>query len=279
MTHRILAITGPTSGIGTPTAETLAGQFDKVILLVRNVDKGKRLKDEIEKENNIEVDVVECDLADLDSVKQAGITLNEGYGSIDTLILNAGVVSLTEQQTKQGFELMMGTNYIGHFYLTHLLLPVVLKSLTKQIVIVSSGAYKFSAMKPPYFSDTHFNPISAYGHSKLGTLYLMQALFEKYDEKGLKVTAVHPGAVSTNLGKTPENEKFGNIVYKVLEPFFVSPMEGSLSTILAVQFPGKYNGMYMNNGEELPVIKHGQDDQARKFFMNATLDMLKLPYL
>lgn len=279
MNENILAITGPTSGIGRATALSLAEKFDRILLLVRNLDKGEQLKKEIEGRSQTHVDIIQSDLSDLSSIERAAQSIKEKYKAINHLVLNAGVVSLSKEQTTDGFEMMMGTNYIGHFYLTHLLLPLVLNSDIKQIVVVSSNGYKFSPLKSPYFHSDKFNPITAYGRSKLGTLYLMQALYDGYREQGLKVTAVHPGAVSTNLGKTPGNQRVGNIVYKMLDPFFLTPQEGSLSTVTAVQFPEKYNGKYMHNDEIIPLKKHGQDRDARTSLITATLDVLNLTHL
>src|SRR5699024_5631894 len=111
--------------------------------------------------------------------------MKEKYYSIVKIILNAGVVILTKQATNDAFAIMMGTNYIGQFYLTHLLLPLVLDSETKQVVVVSSNGYKFAPLKAPYFKRRKFNPVTSYGKSKLGTLYLMQALYDSYHEEGL----------------------------------------------------------------------------------------------
>ena len=279
MRENIMAITGPTSGIGRATALELADQFDRIVLLVRNLNKGEVLKQEIKTKSPVQIDVIHCDLSELSSIEAAANKMKEKYDSIDSLILNAGVVSLTKQETKDGFEMMMGTNYIGHFYLTHLLLPLVLDSEAKQIVVVSSNGYKFAPLKAPYFKRRKLNPVTNYGQSKLGTLYLMQALYDSYHEEGLKTTAVHPGAVSTNLGKTPKNERFGNLVYKVLTPFFLTAEEGSFSTVMAVKFPEKYNGKYMHNGKILKVQKHGNDIDARTSLITATLDVLNLTHL
>ena len=279
MNENIIAITGPTSGIGRATALDLADKCDRLILLVRNVHKGNVLKNEIADQSDVHVDLIHCDLSDLSSIKNAAAEMTEKYDSINHLILNAGVVSLTKQETKDGFEMMMGTNYIGHFYLTHLLLPLVLNSEVKQIVIVSSDGYKFSPMTAPYFKREKFNPMTSYGKSKLGTLYLMQTLYDSYRDQGLQTTAVHPGAVSTNLGKTPKNERIGNIVYKMLDPFFLTPAEGSVSTVQAVEYPEKFNGKYMYNGNIVKVKKHGNDIDARTSLITATLDVLNLTHL
>src|SRR5699024_2141989 len=124
MRENIMAITGPTSGIGRATALELADQFDRIVLLVRNLTKGEVLKQEIETSSSVQIDVIRCDLSELSSLEAAINKMKEKYDSIDCLILNAGVVSLTKQETKDGFEMMMGTNYIGHFYLSHLLLQI-----------------------------------------------------------------------------------------------------------------------------------------------------------
>lgn len=279
MKENILAITGPTSGIGRATALELSKKVDRIVLLVRNLNKGEVLKNEIEQQSPVQVDLIHCDLGDLSSIKKAASEITDQYDSINHLILNAGVVSLTKQETTDGFEMMMGTNYIGHFYLTHLLLPLVLNSEAKQIVVVSSDGYKFSPLTAPYFTRKKFNPMTSYGKSKLGTLYLMQALYDSYQDQGLQTTAVHPGAVSTNLGKTAKNERIGNMVYKVLDPFFLSPLEGSVSTVKAVAFPEKFNGKYMHNGNIVKVKKHGNDIDARHSLITATLDVLNLTHL
>lgn len=279
MKENILAITGPTSGIGRATALQLAKKVDRIVLLVRNLNKGEELKNEIAAQSDVKVDLIHCDLSDLSSIENAAAEMKDKYDSINHLILNAGVVSLTRQETKDGFEMMMGTNYVGHFYLTHLLLSLVLNSEVKQIVVVSSDGYKFSPITAPYFKRKKFNPMTSYGKSKLGTLYLMQTLYDSYQNQGLKTTAVHPGAVSTNLGKTPKNEYIGNIVYKMLDPFFLSPIEGSASTVKAVEAPERYNGKYMHNGNIVKIKKHGNDIYARTSLISATLDVLNLTHL
>src|SRR5699024_11816720 len=97
MRENIMAITVPTSGIGRETALALANQFDRVVLLVRNLNKGEVLKQEIETNSSVQIDVIHCDLSELSSIEAAANKMKEKYDSIDSLILNAGVVSLTKQ--------------------------------------------------------------------------------------------------------------------------------------------------------------------------------------
>ncbi|WP_017549918.1 SDR family NAD(P)-dependent oxidoreductase [Salinicoccus carnicancri] len=276
MSHGTLVITGPTSGIGRATVEALAADFDEIVLLARNVVKAELLKKELRNGTPaLKVSVVECNLASLASVEKAALHIQDNYDRIDCLINNAGVVSLSKQETTDGYELMMGTNYLGHYLLTHYVMPVLLNSSAPQIVIVSSNAYGFTTLKSDYFKGKG-NPMQLYGRSKLATLYFMQELHEQFSPKGLRVTAVHPGAVATNLGKTQQNEKFGNLVYGTLKPFFLSPEEGAESTLIAVRDKEKYDGMYMHAGKEISLKPHGRSYYARKRLMGDTIYELYL---
>lgn len=280
MTETILAITGPTSGIGRGAVKVLAADFDRALLLCRNLEKGSKLKEELIQANTaIRVDIIKCDLSDLSSVREASKVINNQYGHVDCLINNAGIISITKKESIDGYDLMMATNYLGPFLLTHELLPLVMKSERKQVVVVSSGAYKFAPMKYPFFNPKPFNPITGYGRSKLGTLYLAQELHEMYSRKGLKTTAVHPGMVSTNIGKDNVSQKLGDYVFKLLDPFFVTVEEGCQSVVSAVTNPEKYAGFYSHEGEVIPVKKHGSDFKMRRKFIDATLEELNLQAL
>lgn len=276
MAHKTLAITGATSGIGRATVQELSHDFDEIILLARNEVKAELLKRDLKNSNfTLKVKVIECNLASLISVEKAALYIQENYEKIDCLINNAGVVSLSRQETADGHELMMGTNYLGHYLLTHYLMPILMKSEAPQIVIVSSNAYGFTTLKSDYFKGKG-NVMNLYGRSKLAVLYFMQELHEQFNDQGLRVTAVHPGAVSTNLGKTKQNEKFGNLVYGALRPFFLSPAEGAESTVLAVRNKERYDGMYMHAGKEIRLKPHGRSYYARKRLIKNTIHELYL---
>lgn len=277
MTESILAITGPTSGIGRGAVKVLSASFDRLLLLCRNLEKGTQLKKELSELNTeLKIDIIKCDLSELSSVQQAADRIKEHYDHIDCLINNAGMVSASKKESIDGYELMMATNYIGPFLLTHELIPLVMKSDRKQIVVVSSGAYKFAPAKEPFFKPTRFNPISGYGRSKLGTLYLAQELHEQYSREGLRATAVHPGMVSTNIGKDSVSKALGDLVFKLLDPFFVTIDEGCKSVVSAVEEPDKYAGVYSDEGKVAPVKKHGSDFKMRREFIDATLEELHL---
>lgn len=280
MTESILAITGPTSGLGRGTVLELVDTFDRIVLLCRNLEKGARLKDDLLELNaNLSVDIVWCDLSELSSVNDAAKTIKDRYDHIDCLINNAGIVSTSRQESVDGYELMMATNYLGPFLLTHLLLPLVMNSERKQVIVVSSGAYKFAPMKQSFFKPKRFSPITGYGRSKLGNLYMAQELHEKYSRQGLKTTAVHPGMVSTNLGKSNVSKKVADGIFKLLDPFFVTVEEGAQSVLAAVKNPDTYAGFYSEEGKITVVKKHGNDVEMRRAFIDATLEELDIQAL
>lgn len=277
MTETILAITGPTSGIGRGAVKALVNDFDRMLLLARNLEKGAVLKEELLELNpDLHVDLIECDLSVLASVRQAADTIKNKFDHIDCLVNNAGMVSTSKEKSIDGYELMMATNYIGPFLLTHELLPLVMNSERKQVIVVSSGAYKFAPMKRPFFKPKRFTPVAGYGRSKLGTLYLAQELHEFYSRKGLKTTAVHPGMVSTNIGKNNVSQSVGTFVFRLLTPFFKTVDEGAQSIVSAVQQPEKYAGFYSDEGRIAVVKQHGSDFRKRREFIDATLEELDL---
>lgn len=228
---------------------------------------------------DLHVDLIECDLSVLASVRHAAETIKNRFDHIDCLVNNAGMVSTSKEKSIDGYELMMATNYIGPFLLTHELLPPVMNSERKQVIVVSSGAYKFAPMKRPFFKPKRYTPVTGYGRSKLGTLYLAQELHEQYSRKGLKTTAVHPGMISTNIGKNNVSQSVGTFVFMLLDPFFKTLEEGAQSIVSAVQQPAKYAGFYSDEGEIAAVKQYGSDFKMRREFIDATLKELNLETL
>ncbi|MCC5890884.1 MAG: SDR family NAD(P)-dependent oxidoreductase, partial [Alkalibacterium sp.] len=118
MSESILAITGPTAGIGYGAVKVLAQSFDRILLLNRNMEKGEKLKEELlEAKAEVTVDLIKCDLSDLASVRFAAEMIKNRYTHIDCLINNAGMFTNAKKESPDGYELMMATNYLGHFLL------------------------------------------------------------------------------------------------------------------------------------------------------------------
>ncbi len=170
---RVAVITGANTGLGYETALALAEHGAHVVLAVRNLDKGKDAVARLTA-NGPQGDVAlqELDLTSLESVRAAAEQLRSNYDRIDLLINNAGVMWTPKSTTKDGFELQFGTNHLGHFALTGLLLDRLLPVADSRVVTVSSIGHRLLA--DIHFDDLQwerrYNRVAAYGQSKLANL-------------------------------------------------------------------------------------------------------------
>jgi NAD(P)-dependent dehydrogenase (short-subunit alcohol dehydrogenase family) len=192
MTGRNVIVTGANSGIGRAAASALSAAGARVVLAVRNTDKGHAAAASMPGET----DVRRLDLASLASVREFAAAWE---GDIDLLINNAGVMVPPLTRTAEGFELQFGTNHVGHFVLTNLLLERV----TGRVVTVASGAHRFGSID---FDDLGwerkpYRASRAYGQSKLANLLFTAELQRRLTAAGSAVlaTAAHPGYAATNL--------------------------------------------------------------------------------
>lgn len=192
MTGHTVIVTGANSGIGKAAATALAGAGARVVLAVRSTDKGRAAAAAMPGETEVRP----LDLASLESVRRFASDWN---GEIDVLINNAGVMIPPLSRTAEDFELQFGTNHLGHFALTNLLLEKV----TGRVVTVSSGAHRTGRID---FEDLNWERKSyrawlAYSQSKLANLLFTAELQRRLEEAGSDViaTAAHPGYAATNL--------------------------------------------------------------------------------
>jgi NAD(P)-dependent dehydrogenase (short-subunit alcohol dehydrogenase family) len=188
---RTVIITGANSGLGAITARELARNGAKIIMAVRNTGKGEAAAREI----TGQVEVRPLDLQDLSSVRQFA----DGVETADILINNAGVMAVPYAETVDGFESQIGTNHLGHFALTNLLLP----KLTDRVVAVSSMAHWPGriSLDDLNWKTRRYRPWLAYSQSKLANLLFTSELQRRLDAVGspLRAVAAHPGYSHTNL--------------------------------------------------------------------------------
>ncbi|MFI0446436.1 oxidoreductase [Actinomadura sp. 6N118] len=190
---RTAVVTGANSGLGIATVEALAGAGAHVVLAVRDPKRGEAAAATVRGS----VEVRRLDLADLASVREFAAGWR---GDLDLLINNAGVMNVPRTMTTDGFEMQLGTNHLGHFALTNLLLPHV----TDRVVTVSSGAHRMPGSRI-HFDNLdlagEYTPLKAYGQSKLANLLFTLELQRRLTEAGspARATAAHPGWAATNL--------------------------------------------------------------------------------
>jgi NAD(P)-dependent dehydrogenase (short-subunit alcohol dehydrogenase family) len=245
---RLAVVTGANTGLGFETARVLAARGASVVLAVRDTEKGKRAAAAIAgAAPGADVTVQRLDLASLDSIRAAASELRAQHRGIDLLINNAGVMFPPRQTTGDGFELQFGTNHLGHFALTGLLLEQMLPVPGSRVVTVTSLAHRIGARIN--FDDLQgersYSPVAAYAQSKLANLMFTYELQRRLSGAGTTIAvAAHPGLANTELARyTPAITAF----------FYARVMSqqaamGALPTLRAATDPGVLGGQYYGPG-------------------------------
>lgn len=201
---RTAVVTGANSGIGYVTARELARRGARVVLACRSEERGSRALGRLRSEvPGAEAEFMRLDLGDLGSVREFAASYeSEAHGGLDLLINNAGVMALPYRQTVDGFETQFGVNHLGHFALTGLLLPLLLRTPGARIVTVSSGMHAVANIDiDDLNSERGYRRWVAYSRSKTANLLFVHELARRLAAAGSDVVAAaaHPGYASTNL--------------------------------------------------------------------------------
>ncbi len=194
-------ITGANTGIGKETARKIAALGAHLVMVCRNLEKGEAARKEIiQKTNNQNVDLLICDLSSLNEVKQFTDEFLKKYSSLHVLINNAGVFRMKRTVTEDGFELTFAVNYLAHFYLTKLLLPLLRKSSPSRIVNLSSDIHKFFKikLKDPLL-EKRYSGQQAYSNSKTAMVLFTNKLVRELEGTGVSAFTVNPGHIKTQL--------------------------------------------------------------------------------
>jgi NAD(P)-dependent dehydrogenase (short-subunit alcohol dehydrogenase family) len=248
-TGRVAVVTGANTGIGYHTAAALAFRGAHVVLAVRNLEKGNEaLSRIVAAAPRADVAVQPLDLSSLDSVRSAADALRDDYPRIDLLINNAGVMWTPKRVTGDGFELQFGTNHLGHFALTGLVLDHLLAVPDSRVVTVSSLGHRLRAAI--HFDDLQwerrYDRVAAYGQSKLANLlftYELQRRLEARPDAKTVAVAAHPGGSNTDLARNLPG--IFQPLKAVLGPvLFQSPERGALPTLRAATDPAVRGGQY-----------------------------------
>lgn len=204
----IILITGANSGLGLEASTILSSKGAKVIMAVRNLEKGKEAVSNIINKNiNAQVELMQLDLSDFNSIHKFSKVFHAKYSNLNILINNAGIMYPKSREiTKQGFETHFGTNHLGHFLLTGLMLDILKKTPQSRVVTQSSALHK-------YGGDIHFDDLNwemtydkakAYAQSKLANLlftYELDRRFKIHKHDSIS-TAAHPGYTATDLQRS-----------------------------------------------------------------------------
>jgi NAD(P)-dependent dehydrogenase (short-subunit alcohol dehydrogenase family) len=250
LSGRVAVVTGANSGLGFYTALELARHGAKVVVASRSDVRGKEAVARIIAEvPDADLDLRGLDLADLSDVRKFADGIQASYPSLDLLVNNAGVMAIPHQLTADGFEMQLGTNHLGHFALTGLLLPLLLRGSDARIVTVSSNAHKTGRIDlDDLMSEQRYRRWMVYSKTKLANLLFTYELQRKLAAANSAVIAVaaHPGTSATNLVAVSAQD---NILKRLVMPVGArlisqSAAKGALPQLYAATAPDVKGGEY-----------------------------------
>ncbi|HTA11026.1 MAG TPA: oxidoreductase [Streptosporangiaceae bacterium] len=292
---RAVLVTGANSGLGLETARVLAGHGATVVLAGRDSGRTSAAADDIRRQQpDAAVQTAEVDLASLESIRTAGADLTARFPRLDLLINNAGVMFPPYTLTKDGYELQFGTNHLGHFALTGLLMPSLLATPGSRVVTLSSNGHRTGRMNFADLQSTrHYNKYTAYGRSKLANLLFTYELQRRLSvaKKQTIALAAHPGTARTELTR-----HMSAMSSAALSPRF-APVNswlvqdakmGALPTLRAATDPNAIGGTYYGpdgfmqlTGYPLVVTSsgrsHSREDQRRLWVESEQLTGITYP--
>jgi NAD(P)-dependent dehydrogenase (short-subunit alcohol dehydrogenase family) len=253
LTGKTVVVTGGNSGIGFEAALVLAGKGAHVVLACRDLDKASAAVAAIRARQPVaSLAAMPLDLASLASVRRFAADLAAAHPVLDVLCNNAGVMAIPYRSTADGFEMQLGTNHLGHFALTGLLLPSVLAAPQGRVVNVSSTAHKAGRMR---FDDLQgersYSKWPAYAQSKLANLLFTYELQRKLDASGARAISVacHPGYAATNLQAAGPRMEGSALMESIMalgnRLLSQSAAMGALPTLFAATEPSVRGGDYV----------------------------------
>ncbi|MGK5739204.1 SDR family NAD(P)-dependent oxidoreductase [Micromonospora sp. URMC 103] len=267
LTGRRVVVTGGASGIGTETVRALAGAGADVTVATRNPASADSLVAEFAGTGPGVVRAAALDLSDLASV-DAFVAAWEG--PLDALVANAGIMAIpTRQLTPQGWELQLGTNYLGHFALVRGLHDNLRAAGSARVVIVSSGAHLWGGFDfdDPQFERRPYDPWSAYAQSKTADVLLAVGIARRWAADGITANALNPGYINTNLQRHIDDEALRG--FGVLDeagnridlPHYKTPAQGAATSVLLAASPlvEGVTGRYLEDNQEPEIVTPGRD--------------------
>jgi NAD(P)-dependent dehydrogenase (short-subunit alcohol dehydrogenase family) len=268
---RTAVVTGANGGLGLETARQLAAKGAHVVMAVRNQKKAAAAVDEIRSSApGAALELVALDLASQASVRAAAEQITAAHKSIDLLINNAGVMGIPEARTADGFEMQFGVDHLGHWALTGLLLPALLRTRGARIVTVTSTAHLMGRAVDPANPHLHgrYRPWRAYGQAKLANFHFGLGLQRELAQAGASTASLiaHPGLSNTDLQAVSVQLTGGGTSQRFFEFLArrtgMSPADGALSQLRAATDPAAkggefYGPLFGNSGPPVrkPIVR------------------------
>jgi NAD(P)-dependent dehydrogenase (short-subunit alcohol dehydrogenase family) len=251
LTGRVAVVTGANGGLGLEVSRELARKGAFVVMAARDQGKAEEARGSILTEiPDASLELQMLDLASQASVRKAAEWILGGHPDIDMLVNNAGVMAIPERRTEDGFEMQLAVNHLGHFALTALLMPVLLRSHDARVVsVTSTGRHSGRPIDPdnPHLQG-RYEPWRAYGQSKLANVHFALELDRRFraGDVAARSIVVHPGFVNTDLQARSVRETGGGRSQRFFRSavvrFGMTPARGALSLLRAATDPNAVGG-------------------------------------
>ena len=214
---RRVLVTGGYSGLGKETARAMAAKGAHIILAGRDESKLHEAAINIAEETGARIDTLLCDLASLASVRSAADEAHKRFNTLDLLNNNAGVMACPKRLTADGFEMQFGTNHLGHFLLTNLLVPLLRQGDRPRIVNVSSRGHHIAPVDfdDPNFAHREYDKWVSYGQSKTANVLFTVGLEQRLGGNGIHAFALHPGGIMTNLSRHMDDKDMADLLARI----------------------------------------------------------------
>jgi NAD(P)-dependent dehydrogenase (short-subunit alcohol dehydrogenase family) len=260
MVQKVIVVTGANSGIGLVTAQELAAQGERVILLCRDRARGEAAQQRILAATSRHTHLVLADLGSLTEVRRVAAELVQSFPVIDVLVNNAGVYLGERRLTGDGFEAMFAINHLGPFLLTNLLKPALLAANAPRVVNVSSMGHHFAWLRADNLNgERFFNPLLQYCNTKLENVLFTRELARRSSRTQLCANALHPGSVATGFAQGA-NTPFAWGA-RLARPFLLTPERGAATSIFLAVSPqvNRVSGKYFARSREVRTSRAATD--------------------
>lgn len=290
---RTAVVTGANGGLGLATALALAGAGATVVMAARDQTKAAAAEATIKEAHPAaDLEVVELDLASLDSVRAAAEHIRAAHPTVDVLVNNAGLMAMPERRTADGFEMQFGVNHLGHWAFTALLLEPLVRADAARVATVTSTAHHIGRAVDPgdVNLEGHYKPWAAYGRAKLANFHFGLGLQRELEKVGTRASSLiaHPGLSNTDLQAHAVAEGGGGssapFWHALASATGMSPQHGARPQLRAATDPGAkggefYGPLFVNNGPAVrkPVLRRVGMDAAITTLWKVSEDATGIP--
>ncbi|WP_035618189.1 SDR family NAD(P)-dependent oxidoreductase [Lacticigenium naphthae] len=279
MNGKLCVVSGATSGVGYETIKKLAAGKANIVMLVRNENKAKAVKEEIEKKHSVFVDYFIADFSDLKQVKKAVLEISEKYPRVDVLINSAGLYSTKRIVNEEGYEMVFCVNHLATFLITKLLMNKLIESSPSRIIQVNSEGHRFNGLNVDdlNWEKRTYTGLRSYGASKTAQLLTVWKFAQELKGTGVTINAMHPGGVRTNIGNN-NGRLYRWFLHHITWHFLKDPkISGEAIYYLASASElNNVSGVFFNLTIKEKPAKHALNTKKQEEIWNKSLEMTGL---